>query len=276
MDFQLSRSTLMPASSIQLPGEIGSIPIAILVMTIVIVLYYFLVFTNTGGGGIGDTNNITDVSALQVLVWLIFVFLIIINGANYMLNTDLYVNVKNVFFGKPEVNVVQVRNPNQRQTVRRMLQQKEVFNIPDNKYTYENAKAVCKAHGAKLASYQDIESAYKSGAEWGQYGWSDGQNAYFPTQQSTYDKMQKTPGHENDRGRPGVNGGFIDNPNVQFGVNCYGKKPKINTESATYMADIQPFPKTKEEKKFDKQVEFWKKRTPDMIIAPFNAGQYSK
>ena len=153
---------------------------------------------------------------------------------------------------------------------------KEVFYLKDNEYTYEEAKAVCKAHGAKLASYQDIESAYKSGAEWGQYGWSDGQNAYFPTQQSTYDKMQKTPGHENDRGRPGVNGGFIDNPNVQFGVNCYGKKPKINTESATYMADIQPFPKTKEEKKFDKQVEFWKKRTPDMIIAPFNAGQYSK
>ena len=29
----------------------------------------------------------------------------------------------------------------------------------------------------------------------------------------------------NNCGRPGVNGGYFDNPNIKFGVNCYGQKP---------------------------------------------------
>jgi hypothetical protein len=40
----------------------------------------------------------------------------------------------------------------------------EVFNIPGNEYTYEQGKALCKAYGAKLASYTQIEDAYKGGA----------------------------------------------------------------------------------------------------------------
>ena len=61
-------------------------------------------------------------------------------------------------------------------------------------------------------------------------GWSDGQMALFPTQQKTFDNLQKIEGHENDCGRPGVNGGFMANPNIRFGVNCYGNKPKIKEE----------------------------------------------
>jgi hypothetical protein len=41
--------------------------------------------------------------------------------------------------------------------------------------------------------------------------------------------LQKIKGHEHDCGRPGVNGGYIANPLVKFGVNCYGNKRKINT-----------------------------------------------
>ena len=48
--------------------------------------------------------------------------------------------------------------------------------------------------------------------------------AYYPTQKTTWDKLQKKKGHENDCGRPGINGGFIQNKNVKFGVNCYGSK----------------------------------------------------
>ena len=33
------------------------------------------------------------------------------------------------------------------------------------------------------------------------------------------------PKTKNNCGRPGVNGGYIDNPYIKFGVNCYGKKP---------------------------------------------------
>lgn len=262
----------MPVTSFQLPGELGSVPAALLVAVITIILYYMLVFRH----GDGDLSQISEASGLQIFLWLLFVFLVIINAANYILNTDLYVDVKNLLIGKPEVNVVQIRDPDPAPTMSTVLQQKEVFHIPDNKYTYENAEAICKASGSKLASYKDVEHAYKSGAEWGQYGWSEGQNAFFPTQQHTYDKLQEKPGHEHDRGRPGVNGGYIENPNVRFGVNCYGKKPKINAQSATFMSNQQLYPKTEEEKAFEKRVKYWKERVPEMIVAPFNPTQYSK
>ena len=66
------------------------------------------------------------------------------------------------------------------------------------------------------------------------YGWSDNQMALFPTQKSTYDKLQEVQGRENDCGRPGVNGGYIENPNVKFGINCYGVKPEITPEEVNY------------------------------------------
>jgi hypothetical protein len=49
----------------------------------------------------------------------------------------------------------------------------QVFHIPGNKYTFDNADALCQAYGAKLANYNEIEQAYKNGGEWCSYGWSD-------------------------------------------------------------------------------------------------------
>ena len=49
--------------------------------------------------------------------------------------------------------------------------------------------------------------------------------AYFPTQKTTYEKLQKNPNTKHACGRPGINGGFIDNPYIKFGANCYGVKP---------------------------------------------------
>ena len=69
--------------------------------------------------------------------------------------------------------------------------QKEVFHIKRNIYSYDDAKAVCKAHGAKLANYSQIETAYNNGAEWCGYGWSSDQMGLFPTQKETWEKMQK-------------------------------------------------------------------------------------
>ena len=49
--------------------------------------------------------------------------------------------------------------------------------------------------------------------------------ALFPTQKDTWSVLQKNKQHANDCGRPGVNGGYMVNPYVKFGVNCFGKKP---------------------------------------------------
>jgi len=68
----------------------------------------------------------------------------------------------------------------------------EVFNISNNLYTFDDAKNVCGSYGARLANYDEIENAYNNGAEWCNYGWSDGQMAFFPTQKDTWSVLQRT------------------------------------------------------------------------------------
>jgi len=155
----------------------------------------------------------------------------------------------------------------------------EVFNISNNLYTYDDAKAVCSAYGARLANYKEIEDAYNHGGEWCNYGWSDGQMAYFPTQQDTWDELQKNPQHKNDCGRPGVNGGFMANPNIKFGVNCYGKKPKPTDRDLAEMNANKSVvvPKTPEEQQLDKKVEFWKENADKLLnINSFSRDKWSE
>ena len=122
--------------------------------------------------------------------------------------------------------------------------------------------------GSRLATYDDVEDAYRNGAEWSTYGWSEGQHAYFPTQKETWKKLQTIKGHENDLGRPGVNGGYFSNPNVRFGVNCYGVKPPM-TDSEKALMDAKKdrvYPKTQEDQLLDAKVEFWKANKDKMIV----------
>jgi hypothetical protein len=101
----------------------------------------------------------------------------------------------------------------------------EVFNISNNLYSYEDARNLCSSYGARLATYDEVEAAYVDGGEWCNYGWSDNQMALFPTQKDTWSKLQMSKDHKHDCGRPGVNGGYIENPAFEFGANCYGTKP---------------------------------------------------
>ena len=154
----------------------------------------------------------------------------------------------------------------------------EVFNVSNNKYSYEDAQAVCGSFGAKLATYDQIEAAYNNGAEWCNYGWSDGQMAFFPTQKETWDKLQKFPKKKNNCGRPGVNGGYIDNPYVKFGVNCYGKKP-TPTENDIKRFETQqshPIPLTAEDKELQEKIEYWKKNPEKLQLNSFNNNNWSR
>jgi hypothetical protein len=157
----------------------------------------------------------------------------------------------------------------------------EVFNIANNLYTYSDAKQVCSIYGAKLATYKQMEEAYNKGAEWCNYGWSADQMALFPTQYSTWTKLQNNPYKKNACGRPGINGGYFDNPNLKFGVNCYGKKPKPSGLELNIMEKNQNHhhhhhPKTNEELLIEQKNIFWKENSDKMLnINSFNTNSWS-
>jgi hypothetical protein len=154
----------------------------------------------------------------------------------------------------------------------------EVFNISNNLYTYDDAKTVCKSFGARLATYDEIESTYNKGGEWCNYGWSDNQMALFPTQKATWTKLQQDERTKNNCGRPGVNGGYMANPHIRYGVNCYGKKPAAKQSDLDLMnaRKLQAFPKSKQDEMTDKKVQFWKEHSDKLLkLSAFNNDKWS-
>ena len=148
---------------------------------------------------------------------------------------------------------------------------KEVFHISDNKYTYDDAPAVCAAYGAELASYDQITEAQVQGAEWCGYGWSAAGMALYPTQQATWEALQREPSERKRTacGHPGVNGGYFD-PRLKFGVNCYGRKPpNMGTRLPL------PLPGT-DENAFNNMVNKFKSMLRSMKLSPYNRDQWSR
>ena len=247
---------------------------AIIIISIVIILYYFI-FASLGvnSGSPEATKNVgKSVVFLEILLWGVFIVLLLLNGMQYFFDIDVVASLKNVFTSTPEIDI---KVDSDISSVPQIKRVKQVFHIPGNNYGYEDSKAICQAYDSRLANYKDIESAYKKGADWCSYGWSEGQMAYFPTQYDKWNKLQSIKGHENDCGRPGINGGFIDNPNVRFGINCFGYKPKITSDEAEAMAQTPLYPKTQEEVNFEHRVDYWKNKIPDLIVAPFNNDKWS-
>jgi len=100
--------------------------------------------------------------------------------------------------------------------------------------------------------------------------------ALYPTQKTTWDRLQGIKGHEHDCGRPGVNGGYIANPNVKFGINCFGYKPEITPKEQQEMRTANYFPKTQKEIEMDKRVKRWKHKISSLEVSPFNHTDWSE
>jgi hypothetical protein len=149
----------------------------------------------------------------------------------------------------------------------------QVFNVSSNKYTYYDAEPLCKALGAELATYDQVKEAWSKGADWCNYGWTKGQMALYPTSDETYKKLQS--GTEDQRlscGTAGVNGGYFDNPELRYGVNCYGVKPaQTGHEVGTF---TQGAPMTPDAIEFDKKVAEFKSESDVIGILPFNASTW--
>lgn len=153
---------------------------------------------------------------------------------------------------------------------------KEVFNVSRNIYTYNDAAAVCEALGAELANYEQVQEAQNKGADWCNYGWTKGQLALFPTQKATWEKLQKGPAeYRNACGRPGVNGGFFDNPELRFGVNCYGVKPPRNATDELLESQVA-LPPTPDQIEFEKKVQKYREQLNTITVLPFHKGQWTE
>lgn len=153
---------------------------------------------------------------------------------------------------------------------------KEVFNLSRNIYTFHDAAAVCAAAGGELATYDQVKEAYENGADWCNYGWIKGQMAVYPTQKETYEKLQKgSPQYRNACGKPGVNGGYFDNPDLRFGVNCYGVKP-VKKASDELLESQVALPPSPEEIEFDRQVQKFREQMDAATILPFRKGQWTE
>jgi hypothetical protein len=153
----------------------------------------------------------------------------------------------------------------------------QVFNVSKNTFTYYDAEPLCKALGAELATYDQVKQSWEQGADWCNYGWVKGQMAVYPTQKDTYEKLQAGP--EDQRmacGNPGLNGGFFDNPEMKFGVNCYGRKPNITQDEQELMKTSSPYPKTMQEIEFQKKVDYWKNKINEIVVSPFNYNMWGE
>jgi len=255
-------------------------PIVILIMIIITVVYYIMFISI--GGTVGDVSvPSTDVSTgdsnLDVLLWAVLLFLIIFNIFAYVNNVTIDADMKNIFTDEPEIDIM-VNSNNisaNAPTVPEIKIAKQVFNVPENEYTYDDANALCKAYGGRLAKYEEISDAYEKGADWCNYGWSADQMALFPTQLEKWQKLQKIDGHKNDCGRPGINGGYIENKGAKFGANCYGYKPKMTMEESKLMSTKDLYPKTNKDIMEERRVDYWKNRLTNILVSPFNNDSWS-
>lgn len=254
--------------------------IIILLAFIVIMILYYVLFSSLGNNGGGTSSGSQSgvesggKRTLEVILWSIFVILLIINGFQYFFNVNVTASIKDIFTDQPKVDIT-VQEPPNESVVPELKLKKEAYNIPDNRFTYDDAKAICMAYGGDLATYNQIEESYNKGGEWCNYGWSDDQMVLFPTQQKTWDKLQTIDGHKNDCGRPGVNGGRIDNPQARFGVNCYGYKPIITGAEQNAMQNTPVYPTSMKDINLQKKLDYWKKRVPEFLLSPFNHNSWS-
>ena len=152
--------------------------------------------------------------------------------------------------------------------IRSVLHEEEVFHISDQIYNYEMAKCKCASYGVRLATEQEIIQAYNQGANWCTYGWCEGGKAFYPVQTNYYEAIQGDPEKRNSCKKPGINGGVF-NPNLKFGINCYGVKPK----GVHIMEDIVDEPQ--EFCELDEVKEVVKVNTNDKIVS-FNNDKWSK
>lgn len=241
--------------------------LVLIVLTVILIIFYFIFqFINVEK----DDNTYYIFYTIKLILWCFIIMLILVNAITYFFDIDIIEELTKIIYGKQE------DEPIAEPDVSNNVPTKEVYHVPGSVFSYHDAKAVCKSMDAKLASREQVVNSQKNGANWCSYGWTDEQLALYPTSQKAFDKLQSKKGHEYDCGMPGVNGGYVANPYLKFGANCYGIKPKQRDLDKEFIENKDEFPMTQREHIFNERVKYWKNRSDNILLYPFNNNNWSK
>ena len=72
-------------------------------------------------------------------------------------------------------------------------------------------------------------------------------------------------------GLPGINGGYFENKNLKFGINCFGVKPKPNLRQQDKLLNEQYLlnPLSREAQRYQARID-------DFEVSPFSRKKWSK
>lgn len=231
----------------------------IVVFLIIIGVYLYRTYSSEQENNVSLTNQLVDLSSAPVFSQIV-----------EMENQRESCGNKEPMPDDPG-NVKLLNNVRDRTVEDEIESKKQVFNISNNIFSYKDARAACKAHGADLATYHQVLDSYKKGGEWCNYGWSEGQMALYPTQKETWEELQKDPESAGTCGNWGVNGGYFDNPDTLFGANCYGLKPKPKDREKEKKLAF-----TKNQKVMLDKINMYKSQMNELTVKPFNKDIWSE
>ena len=276
-------------------GDYINKPSSAFITTAIIIIFYTIAYVF--GIPMDSLTKPMFMSIIEGGIWLLLIIILFVDFFKYVLKISFYDLFPFFAPSKSEPEPDVVPKDDKCKTEPTEDPKSEVFNIANNRYTYEDAQSICKAYDSTLATYDQIENAYNNGAEWCNYGWSAGQMILFPTQKKTWEKLQKadenrgcpaavagqqtptTPSHKNDCGRPGINGGYIANPYARFGVNCFGKKPAATDADKVRMnaRQNQVYPKTPAEQVLENKVNYWRENADKFLqINSYSTNAWNK
>lgn len=251
----------------------------ILFILIIVIIIFYLFFLFSGI----DSESYPLLNFLNNMLWILLIFIILLNTSSYFFNIDIINEIKNFFTNKNKQDVdIEFAFEKEKEKEKDIslntihtpsnIVKKEVFHIPGNKFTFHDAKAVCKAFDSEIASFDQLKEAQQNGASWCSYGWTDDQLALYPTNENDWNKLKNKSDNKYDCGLPGINGGHIKNTHIKLGANCYGIKPeKSKLEKDLELNENNPlYAKTYKEYVFDKRINQWKDKLGNVMIKGFN------
>ena len=146
----------------------------------------------------------------------------------------------------------------------------QVFNVKQNIYTLDDAPGVCGALGANLASINQLIDAHKNGADWCNVGWTSDGLAAYRIEYSTWKTLQDNdPDKRNICGTPGINLARND-PNLLYGVNCYGVKPEPKGSEKVKNVIISD-----KQAALNAKIAQFQRNMSSIGVAPFNNNNWS-